>query len=134
MLEDFTADMAVRYPGSPPTAATYADFAPPAGLFLLGLADEQPVACGGLRTLEPGVGELKKVYVAPAARGAGVGRALVRALVDSARGLGLPRLVLQTGTGQPEAVRLYEREGWQPIAPYGEYRDDPRCRCYALGP
>lgn len=53
-------------------------------------------------------------------------------LVDHARAPGLARVVLQTGLGQPEAVRLHETEGWTPIPVYGQYRDDPRCRCYEL--
>ena len=132
LVEEFTAEMARRYPGAEPSHAAAADFVGPVGRFLVGLTDDgTPVACGGLREAE-GCAELKKVYVAPAARGTGLGRALVRALADHARAQGLARLVLQTGLEQPEAVRLYESEGWTPIPVYGQYADDPRCRCYEL--
>lgn len=131
LLAAFHAEMDERYPGSVPTAAAPGDFLAP-GVFLLGLDDAgTPVACGGLRP-DPVGGEVKKLYAAPAARGTGAGRALLRGLVEHARAQGMRRLVLQTGTEQPEAVGLYESEGWSPIAAYGPYADDPRCRCYAL--
>ena len=132
MLAEFTADMGVRYPGSPPTPVSAEQFTGPVGVFLVGLAGDDPVACGGVRPYGDDAGELAKVWVSPAARGTGLGRALLAALVAHARARGLSRLVLQTGTEQPEAVSLYEREGWTPVPPYGPYRDDPRCRCYGL--
>lgn len=132
LLGQFDAEMGRRYPGSEPSHVEADDFVGPVGRFLIGLADDgTPVACGGVREAE-GCAELKKVYVAPAARGTGLGRVLVRALADHARAQGLARLVLQTGLEQPEAVRLYESEGWTPIPVYGQYADDPRCRCYGL--
>jgi GNAT superfamily N-acetyltransferase len=57
---------------------------------------------------------------------------LLAALVAHARSHGMTRLQLETGTEQPEAVGLYESEGWQPVPPFGHYADDPRTRCYAL--
>lgn len=130
LLAAFAADMDARYPGSEPSSAEPGQFAGPVGVFLL--EGDPPVACGGLRALGGGVGEVKRLWVDPAARGRGLARAVVRALVGHARAHGLQRLVLECGTGQPEALALYESEGWTPIAPYGQYRDDPRCRCYGL--
>lgn len=130
LLAAFQAEMDRRYPGSEPSHGAPEDFVGPLGRFLVALDDDgRPVACGGVRPVAQG-GELKKVYVAPQARGTGLGRALVRALADHARAQGVPRLVLQTGLEQPEAIRLYESEGWTPIPVYGQYADDPRCRCY----
>jgi GNAT superfamily N-acetyltransferase len=102
------------------------------GLFLVADLAGRPVGCAGLRPGEDGIAEVKRMYVEPDVRGRGVARALLRALVAHAREVGLSRLRLETGTEQPEAVALYESEGWSPTAPFGHYADDPRTRCYEL--
>lgn len=88
----------------------------------LALLDGVPVGCASLRAARPGQpagsGELKKVFVDPAARGRGVARALVRAVEDAARGRGLTQVLLLTGIRQPEAVRLYRSEGYRPVLPF----------------
>ena len=107
------------------------EFAAP-GVFLVADLDGRPVGCGGLRPLAGGEADLKRMFVEPSVRGRGVARALLAALVDHARRHGLTRLVLETGTEQPEAVALYESAGWSPIPPFGHYAHDPRTRCYEL--
>ncbi len=124
-------ELTQRYGDGGLSPAVKEEFAPP-GVFLLAVVDGAPAACGGLRPGERGTAEVKRMYVAPDVRGRGVARALLRALVAHARDSGLQGLRLETGTAQPEAVGLYESEGWQPVAPFGHYRDDPRTRCYAL--
>jgi uncharacterized protein (DUF952 family)/GNAT superfamily N-acetyltransferase len=94
------------------------DFAPPGGTFLVGYLDGRPVAGGGVKTLEAGVGEIKRMYVAPDARGHGRARALLTALEDAARRLGHDRVRLDTGPLQPHAQHLYESAGYGPIANY----------------
>ncbi|MEU4246280.1 GNAT family N-acetyltransferase [Amycolatopsis sp. NPDC026612] len=112
-------------PGAVPTAETVA-------VFLLARdVDGTAVGCGGLRLLGPGSGEIKRMYVEPPARGTGVAAALLRALEDHARHLGIGRLLLETGTGQPDAIRFYRREGYEPIEAYGPYRGEPLSRCFA---
>jgi putative acetyltransferase len=112
-------------PGAMPTAESVAVFlvARDAGGTALG--------CGGLRLLGPGSGEVKRMYVEPAARGTGVATALLRALEDRARAFGIARLLLETGTGQPDAIRFYQREGYEPIEAYGPYTGEPLSRCFA---
>ena len=105
--------------------------APPHGVFLVGWLTDEPVACGGVRRHDDAVGEIKRMYVAPPHRRQGHSRTLLRALEGRARDLGYVRLVLETGTKQPEAIALYESEGYEPIEPYGFYRDAPGSRCYA---
>jgi len=108
-------------------------FEPPVGTFLVGEVDGAPVACGGVRACEggpPGVGEIKRMYVDPAVRGQGLGRVLLAALEEEGRRLGYPRLWLETGTAQPEAMQLYGTAGWVPIRRYGEYKDEDDSRCY----
>lgn len=107
--------------------------APPLGCFLVARIDGEPVGCGALRpspTGEEGVAEVKRMYVAPAARGRGVARALLAALEAEAAALGYRSLVLETGTRQHEAMALYESAGWTPIANYGAYRASSLSRCY----
>ncbi|OXM67703.1 GNAT family N-acetyltransferase [Amycolatopsis vastitatis] len=112
-------------PGALPTAETVA-------VFLVARdAAGTAVGCGGIRPLGPGSGEVKRMYVEPAARGTGVAAALLRALEDHARGLGITRLLLETGTGQPDAIRFYQREGYEPIEAFGPYRGEPLSRCFA---
>ena len=112
-------------PGAVPTADTVA-------VFLVARdAGGTAVGCGGLRLLGPGSGEVKRMYVDPAARGTGVATALLRALEDHARELGITRLLLETGTGQPDAIRFYQREGYEPIEAYGPYVGEPISRCFA---
>jgi GNAT superfamily N-acetyltransferase len=108
-------------------------FSEPEGIFLVGEIDGVGVACGGLRPCEEGpagTGEVKRMYVDPQERGRGLGRVLLAALEDEGRRLGYDRLWLETGTAQPEALRLYETSGWTPIAKYGEYKDESDSRCY----
>jgi GNAT superfamily N-acetyltransferase len=112
-------------PGALPTADTMA-------VFLVARdSDGTAVGCGGLRPLGPNTAEIKRMYVDPSARGTGVATALLRALEDHAWELGIPRLLLETGTGQPDAMRFYQREGYEPIEAYGPYRGEPISRCFA---
>lgn len=125
------AELSLRYGDEGLSPAAAHEFDPP-GVFLLGELDGRPVACGGLRFQPTGAAELKRMYVDPDVRGRGLSRTLLRELVARARASGAPRLLLETGTEQPEAVGLYESEGWSPVAPFGHYAHDPRTRCYEL--
>jgi GNAT superfamily N-acetyltransferase len=107
-----------------------ADVAPPHGAFLLARLDGEAVGCGALRRHDDGVGEVKRMYVRPDARGRGVARALLAALEAEAAGLGYRRLVLETGDRQPEAMALYETAGWTPIEAYGAYRHSTLSKCF----
>jgi putative acetyltransferase len=83
------------------------------------------LGCGALRVLDARCGELKRMYVAPEARGLGLGRALLQAIEARARALGLGELKLETGTAQPEALGLYRAAGFVPCAAFAGYRTDP---------
>lgn len=91
------------------------------GAFLVVYRTGTPVGCGALRLLDADTAELKRMYVAPAARGLGLGRQLVAALETEARALGVRRLVLETGIRQAAALALYRATGFHPIPLYGEY-------------
>jgi GNAT superfamily N-acetyltransferase len=122
------AELRARYdgagePGTPPSAADVS-------LVVLARdADGTPVGCGALRVLEPGVAEVKRMYVVPAARGRGVSRRVLAALEAAAGERGWTRLRLETGPRQPEAIGLYESAGYRPIPAFGRYVDDPDAGC-----
>ncbi|WP_435078689.1 GNAT family N-acetyltransferase [Clavibacter michiganensis] len=130
------AELDLRYggdtePGAKPTAADMAAF------LVARDADGTPVGCGGIRPLGArGDGtpwaELKRMYVVPAVRGTGVATAVLPALEETARELGVVDLVLETGPEQPDAMRFYVREGWTEIPRFGAYADSEGSRCYAL--
>ena len=70
------------------------------------------------------------MYVAPDTRGLRVGRLLLRGVEELAASRGYQLLRLETGTQQPEALRLYDRSGWSRIECYGYFKDDPTTICY----
>ena len=88
----------------------------PNGSFLVGYEDGAAICCGGLKRLDTEACELKRMYVIPEARGRGVARALLAALEDRARELGYVIARLDTGPKQQGAQRIYESEGYAPVA------------------
>ncbi|MFG2617733.1 GNAT family N-acetyltransferase [Streptomyces sp. NPDC048507] len=94
------------------------DLTPPAGAFVVGRWDGQPLACGGIRLLDPGTAELTRVYVDPRARGTGGGAALLGALEEAGRALGAARVRLDTRSDLVEARALYARHGYHEIPAY----------------
>ncbi len=95
--------------------------APPAGAILLAELDGRLAGCTMLRPLpEPGLCEMKRMYVADFARGGGVAPALVEGLCSLASARGYAAMRLDTGRLQVEAQALYSRHGFAEIAPYYE--------------
>jgi len=101
-----------------PRPASPDDLEPPGGAFVVVWEDGQAVAGGGLKRLEPGVVELKRMYVVPEARSRGHARRLLAGLEDTARELGYARVRLDTGARQPHAQALYESSGYRSIPDY----------------
>ena len=128
LIAALNAELSARYPEDDSAnhfRLTRDEVAPGRGAFLVAYDDGMPIGCGAVRRIDAGVAELKRMYVSPAMRGRGVGRALLDALVAEARQLGATRLVLETGPRQPEAIALYERAGFVRIPAFGEYEDHP---------
>lgn len=107
---------------------------PPAGVFLVAWLDGEAVGCGAVRRLLGGpahVGEVKRMYTTPTARRRGVSRALLARLEREAAALGMRRLQLETGIRQPEAISLYEADGYHRIPSFGQYAGDELSVCFA---
>jgi GNAT superfamily N-acetyltransferase len=111
-------------------------FDPPEGAFVVGRGPGTGTPAGGVgvRRVGPVLGEVKRLWVDPPWRGRGLGRALMDALEEEARRLGLVALQLGTGDRQPEAIALYQSTGWvrelldddgRPLPP-GHYRFSKR--------
>ena len=112
--------------GEPPAS----DFEPPEGAFLVGYVDGAAVACGGVCRFDELTAEVRRMYVAPGARGRGLARRMLAALEQEARGLGYTVVRLETGEQQPEAIGLYSAAGYGRIGRYGPYVDDERSVCF----
>ena len=91
-----------------------------AGAFVVATSDGRPVACGGVQQVGPGVGEVKRMWVHPEWRGAGLGSRMLRHLEAVAARLGHRRLVLDTNATLVEAISMYERAGYSPTERYNE--------------
>lgn len=114
--QDFDAELA-GLPGA---------YAPPSGALLIARYDRaNALGCVGLRRLQTdGVCEMKRLYVRPAGRGLGLGRALMLAVIEEAKRRGYREMRLDTLDTMGTAQKLYGEAGFTPIAPYydGPYR------------
>ncbi|MFC9686901.1 GNAT family N-acetyltransferase [Kribbella sp. NPDC056951] len=117
-------------------AAVYGDDQPQVGLhpdiaFILLLLEGSPVGCVGLQPVGPGLGEIKRMYVDPSARGWGLSRHLLTAVEAEAQRNGITRLRLETGTQQLEAIALYTHHGYVPTPPYPPFENESASLCFA---
>lgn len=136
LIAQLSRDLAERYPEH--TDGGGGNFAPdeaavPRGIFLIAWFGGDAVGCGALRPFPtaPGTAEIKRMYVAPTVRGRGIGRELLNELERRARDFGYTRLCLETGVRQPEAIALYQKAGFLPIAKYAPYENNLHSICLA---
>ncbi|MFD5265526.1 GNAT family N-acetyltransferase [Streptomyces sp. NPDC058335] len=143
--DEVQAEYHERYgDGGDATVLEPADFDPPRGVYLIAYDElDRPVATGGWRSQDEngegnqdGDAELKRMFVVKQARGRGLARRMLAALEEDARAAGRLRMVLETGTEQPEAIALYTSSGYEPCTKFGYYRfhDDSRCFAKPLRP
>jgi GNAT superfamily N-acetyltransferase len=130
LMRELDADLHARYPGAIIHSIDVATFGSAGGVFLVGEVDGDPVGCGALRPLGPGLLEVKRMFVRAGARGRGYARAILDALETHGRALGARTIRLETGDRQPEAIRLYEAAGYRRIPCYGEYDGSPHSHCF----
>ncbi|MEU7407837.1 GNAT family N-acetyltransferase [Streptomyces sp. NPDC042638] len=138
--DEVQAEYHLRYgDGGDATALDATDFDPPRGAYLIAYDEHgRPVATGGWRSQddngegnEDGDAELKRMYVIEEMRGRGLARRMLTALEEDARTAGRVRMVLETGTKQPEAIALYLSSGYAPCRKFGYYREYEESRCFA---
>ncbi len=125
-LDQYFAELGRRFRGgydrSLDGAAAVRDFRPPGGALLIARVFGEPVGCGGIRALEPRVAEIKRMWIAPGARGLGIGRRLLLELERVARRRRMRIIRLDTNESLTEALRLYRSAGYRQI---GRYNDNP---------
>ena len=102
--------------------ADAADLVPPTGAFLVARFSGQPAGCGALKTMEPGVGEIVRMWVDRPHRGLGIGARILEALEARAGALGHRRVRLYTNRSLDEAKAMYSARGYVEIP---SYNDDP---------
>ena len=91
---------------------------PPDGIFYVVFEGDIAMGMGGLRRAGDAVGEIKRIYVSPASRGAGLGEKILGRLVSDPRAYGYSELLLETGPFMTSAHRIYEAAGFEDVAPY----------------
>lgn len=129
-IDAYLQELAGRFEGGfDPARGPSADpneLMPPSGVLLLARLDGQALACGALKSLGKGVGEIKRMWVSPQARGLGIAQRLLDALEQQAAALSMTTLRLDTNRSLTEARALYARNGYREIAaynanPYADY-------------
>ena len=95
------------------------DYAPPHGRLLLAEYESHLAGCGALHEWEPGICEMKRLYLRPSFRGKGLGRVLAEAIITEARNIGYQRMRLDTIEPiMKDAVEMYRKLGFREITPY----------------
>ena len=129
-LDQYFAELNARFDtGFDPARSISADareLVPPAGLLLIARLRDRPLGCGALKLHGRGPAELKRMWVAPSARGLGVGRRLLQALEQHARDAGASAVRLETNRALTQAIALYRRSGYVEVdafndEPYAHY-------------
>ncbi|MBI1171665.1 GNAT family N-acetyltransferase [bacterium] len=125
-LTQYYAELDASFPtgfaADPETPASLAALRPPQGLFLIALHGAQAVGCVALRAETAEMAEVKRLWVAPDARGLGLAGRLMQRVEDHARSLGLKRLHLDTNGSLTTAIAFYRARGWADVA---RYNDNP---------
>jgi GNAT superfamily N-acetyltransferase len=88
------------------------------------------VACGAIKEFAPGVMEVKRMYTLPQHRGKNIATKVLAALETWATDLGYQKCILETGKRQPEAIRLYQKNGYASIPNYGQYAGVENSVCF----
>jgi GNAT superfamily N-acetyltransferase len=123
LLAEMAAELTALY-GSPNRldrpALQPSELRAPMGTYLVGWEGQAAVAGGGVRHLDEGVAEIKRMFVRPAVRSRGIAGELLTALEGAARSLGYRTVCLDTGPKQPHAESLYRRAGFAPVEAYND--------------
>jgi putative acetyltransferase len=125
LIDELDAYQRPLYPAESHHGIDLAALLQPQVLFAVARNDSgAAVGCGAI-VVGPDYGEIKRMFVSPAARGTGLGRQLLAFLEDRSLARGCTRFALETGYLQPEALALYASSGYERCGPFGGYVDDP---------
>jgi len=139
-LQRYYAEIAARFRGgfdpargAPPGSG---EFAAPRGCLLIARLFGAPIGCGALRTFAVGIGEIKRMWIAPDARGLGLGRRLLAELEQQARRRRMRAIRLDTNSALSEALALYRSSGYREIRrfndnPYAQHWFEKKLRPYS---
>ena len=92
--------------------------------------NDKPVSCGAIREYSPASTEIKRMYTLPEFRGNGIATKILAALETWAAELCYQKCILETGKRQPEAIRLYEKNGYKRTTNYGKYAGVENSVCF----
>lgn len=92
--------------------------------------DNQPVGCGAIKEYKPGTMEVKRMYTTPTSRGKGIATKVLTELEAWASELSYEKCILETGKKQPEAIGLYQKNGYKIIPNYGQYAEVENSVCF----
>jgi GNAT superfamily N-acetyltransferase len=129
LIEDLCTELSARY-GTAPSPFSASDAAAPRAAFIVARLDGQPVGCGAIRRIDDEMVEVKRMYVAPAARRTGIARRILAELERLSIAFAYRAIRLETGVAQPEAIRLYESCGYRRIPAFGSYAGNPVSVCF----
>jgi DNA-binding MarR family transcriptional regulator/predicted GNAT family N-acyltransferase len=125
-LDEYYGELSRRFTGGFDVSLSRdpdaADMIAPRGKFLVAMSDGLPIGCVGLKGTGGELAEVKRLWVAPSARGLGLGRRLMDCVESAARNIGVRILRLDTNSALPEALKLYRSTGWTEI---DRFNDDP---------
>lgn len=92
--------------------------------------NDQPQSCGAIKEYAKKVMEVKRMFTIPGSRGKGLAGMVLKELEDWAAELNFEKCILETGKKQPEAIRLYQKNGYQLIPNYGQYTGVENSVCF----
>jgi putative acetyltransferase len=93
---------------------------------------EKAVACGAIKEYAPGIMEIKRMFTDPGVRGKGVATSVLNELIQWAKELNYHKCILETGIRQPDAIRLYQKNGFTSIPNYGQYEGVVNSVCFEI--
>jgi putative acetyltransferase len=97
---------------------------------IVAFENDKPVGCGAIKEFVQGIMEVKRMYTLPANRGKGIAARILQELENWASELGNQKCILETGKKQPEAIRLYQNNGYTIIPNYGQYAKVENSVCF----
>ena len=128
LMHELDLELAGRYPDHPATGIVAAEFEKQGGYFVVAKDEDTLLGCGAFRPVNNYCAEIKRMFVRPAARQRGIARSILRHLEEEIRRRKFLSIVVETGYRQPEAMALYEAEGFFPIPPFLGYVGNPVSR------